>query len=61
MEYGSFCLTDIDECSQLACVNGTCVNTLGSYLCNCTDTGFHGTYCEKGLNKTKLRFVTHYE
>lgn len=26
---------DVDECQANPCVNGTCVNLLGSYQCNC--------------------------
>lgn len=48
----SFCLlTDIDECETGPCVNGECVNTQGSYECECLP-GYYleedaclGNYC----------------
>lgn len=42
--------TDFDECVVLdPCQNnGTCYNTNGSYVCQCTD-GWHGHDCEQGI------------
>ena len=37
----TFCFSDVDECEEDAslCENGECVNTPGSYRCEC-DTGY---------------------
>ena len=50
-------ILDIDECadamnnathkSSLCYNNGSCMNTLGSYTCNCT-LGWEGRTCETG-------------
>ena len=42
---------DEDECSlgTHSCANsGTCVNTAGSYTCDCTGTGYSGSDCSTG-------------
>ena len=36
-----------DECASSECINGTCVDEVGGYFCNCTE-GFNGTYCDFG-------------
>ena len=46
-----FSVTDEDECSlgTHSCANsGTCVNTAGSYTCDCTGTGYSGSDCSTG-------------
>lgn len=45
---------DVDECTRFQpCFNNaTCLNTNGSYSCNCTE-GWEGHDCEKG-KKVKL-------
>ena len=44
--------TDIDECNaetiDVYCLNGTCVNLVGSYVCKC-DRGYHGDTCSETL------------
>lgn len=42
--------SDIDECKENTriCNGGQCTNTLGSYICKCTDgllAGPQGTFC----------------
>lgn len=43
---------DINECTEGTdnCVNGSCVNTLGSYRCTC-NPGWTGTICDTGAFK----------
>ena len=40
---------DVNECKVANMCNhyGTCINTNGSYVCDCTD-GWHGQHCEDG-------------
>ena len=41
-----YCISDIDECNSTPCENGgVCENTVGSFTCNCTGTGFDGDNC----------------
>ena len=39
-------LSDINECSTgTPCNGGTCLNTPGTFSCDCTGTGFEGPTC----------------
>lgn len=43
-------LIDINECDFTPCDNnGTCINSEGSYTCNCTD-GWADKNCNEGSN-----------
>ena len=43
---GTTCKTNINECLETPCSNGgTCVDGVGSYLCNCVE-GFAGRQCD---------------
>ncbi|KAL3881713.1 hypothetical protein ACJMK2_028114 [Sinanodonta woodiana] len=42
---------DVNECDSIPCQNGgTCTNTLGSYLCNCSP-GWTGKNCPDDINE----------
>lgn len=46
-------LIDINECDFTPCNNnGTCINSEGSYTCNCTD-GWTDKNCNEGNQKFK--------
>lgn len=38
---GVYCEIDIDDCEPSPCLNGTCVDLVGDFLCEC-DVGFQG-------------------
>ena len=50
LSYTTLCLNvfpDIDECNNTNCNGGDCINTAGSYMCDCLE-GFTGDNCERG-------------
>ena len=42
-----FLKTDINDCVDQSCGNGSCVDGVNSYSCNCS-LGFTGDHCETG-------------
>ena len=44
----NFIFSDINECMNDPCQNGgTCVNSPGSYSCDCVE-GYKGDHCQEG-------------
>lgn len=42
---------DVDECNSFPCENnGTCINSLGSYTCNCSE-GWQNEDCKEGFQR----------
>ena len=54
-----FCL-DIDDCAGVSCNNGTCVDGVNEYTCNC-NSGYTGEHCNTGNIVTQVTssFVCH--
>ena len=45
---------DIDECRHAnPCVHGKCHNLIGSFYCDCIETGFTGKICDEDLDECK--------
>uniref|UniRef100_A0A3Q1H4V1 Uncharacterized protein n=1 Tax=Anabas testudineus TaxID=64144 RepID=A0A3Q1H4V1_ANATE len=44
-QQGVICDEDVNECDQAECRNGECVNTFGSFYCNCSE-GYEGQFCD---------------
>jgi len=43
---------DFNECLAKPCLhNGNCSNTVGSFTCDCQNTGYTGTLCEKDIDE----------
>ena len=42
---GELCDDNIDDCAESPCGNGTCVDSIATFTCNCAD-GFSGQNCE---------------
>ena len=52
---GELCESDFDECEHrdICSSRGECVNTQGSFVCDCED-GYGGSFCLTPLLKTAL-------
>ena len=49
--YIYYLLVDIDDCDTNDCVNGTCVDGINEYTCNCNE-GYSGQFCNEGNGVT---------
>lgn len=45
---GDFCVENIDDCMGVFCGNGTCVDGVNTFTCDCT-AGYTGIECDSGL------------
>lgn len=49
---GVRCETDWNDCESQPCLNdGTCIDEIGGFKCNCTDTGYSGTLCQNNIDE----------
>ncbi|KAG8299319.1 hypothetical protein J6590_103900 [Homalodisca vitripennis] len=49
---GRYCEIDIDECKSNPCLNnGSCIDGIATFSCNCTGTGFQGGLCEVDIDE----------
>ena len=49
---GRNCEIDIDDCAPKPCLNDAkCIDQLGGYKCDCTNTGFTGARCQLNINE----------
>ncbi|XP_039266376.2 uncharacterized protein LOC120341882 [Styela clava] len=55
---GLFCETEIDECENVDCNRGVCVDLINDYQCKC-NPGFHGTHCQLNKNECLSRPCKH--
>lgn len=55
--YKTFFGTDVNECDLFPCQNnGTCINSLGSYTCEC-ETGWQGQDCHIGKSVVLVMLI----
>ena len=55
-----FFADDIDECIQVLqpCENsGSCTNTVGSFTCDCSGTGYMGPTCAGRNSSISIKFI----
>ena len=47
---GHDCRLDINECLQFPCKHGSCINSFGSFQCDC-DNGWMGSKCDRNIDE----------
>ncbi|KAK0393458.1 hypothetical protein QR680_000221 [Steinernema hermaphroditum] len=47
---GQECLTNINDCEDIDCGHGICIDGLNSYTCECDD-GYKGVHCEDDIDE----------
>jgi len=51
---GDKCEIEINECEDHPCQNGgTCIDEIGTYICDCSGTGYYGTNCNEVVDECK--------
>ena len=46
---GTFCQIDIDDCIDVICNNGSCIDEVNDFYCEC-DAGYTGEYCLENID-----------
>lgn len=53
---GRLCEEDIDECMSNPCMNnGECIDLVGGFQCNCSNTGYEGVHCETDIDECAMQ------
>ncbi|XP_037922140.1 protein crumbs isoform X2 [Hermetia illucens] len=56
---GKYCEIEINECESQPCQNnGQCIDSIGSFECNCTNTGFNGVLCENDIDECVMERIS---
>ncbi|CAH1785690.1 unnamed protein product [Owenia fusiformis] len=51
---GTHCETNLNECGQIPCIHGQCIDGINSYTCNCTGTGYEGINCSTDIDECRV-------
>lgn len=52
---GSRCEVDKDDCQSQPCQNGgKCIDGMGAFQCDCSDTGYEGTACQLNIDECSV-------
>ena len=49
---GKNCEVNINECESSPCLEGTCMDRIGGYTCECNE-GFEGDHCQHDIDECK--------
>lgn len=50
---GAQCEKDINNCIGVNCYNGTCIDLIGNYKCQCR-SGYKGTFCQEDIDECEV-------
>lgn len=57
---GRTCEIDIDDCESQPCQHGgRCIDELGAFSCDCTQTGYIGDFCEINIDECQSNPCEH--